>query len=200
VSPRNASVYVLRFICRRLGKHSYRPLSSFSFWAASNAWNANYSYRCSRCLSVCQSVCLPRGLNRRRRVQCTPRAVCAGSFGAAFAECLWLLAYCLSVCLSVCLWFVFSLSIVGYGQSSGVGDSYLRYFYWSMLRNSQSKKNSCFMLAYDCVCARGSPYSLNTDTGPTVGHVSKQMIIYPRSTFTKPFIYVLPVTCLNSPV
>jgi len=40
---------------------------------------------------VCQSVCLSRGLNRRRRVQCTPRGVCAGSFGAVFAKCLWLL-------------------------------------------------------------------------------------------------------------
>jgi len=28
--------------------------------------------------SVCLSVCLSRGLNRRRRVQCTPRAVCGG--------------------------------------------------------------------------------------------------------------------------
>jgi len=28
--------------------------------------------------SVCQSVCLSRGLNQRRRMQCTPRAVCAG--------------------------------------------------------------------------------------------------------------------------
>jgi len=38
--------------------------------------------------SVCLSVCLSRGLNRRH-VQCTPHAVCAGSFGAAFVECLW---------------------------------------------------------------------------------------------------------------
>jgi len=49
---------------------------------------------------VCLSVCLSRmhqmtqlGFtvrgNRRRRVQCTPRAVCAGSFGAAFAKCCW---------------------------------------------------------------------------------------------------------------
>jgi len=35
---------------------------------------------------VCLSVSLSRGLNRRRRMQCTPRAVCAGSFGAAFAN------------------------------------------------------------------------------------------------------------------
>jgi len=40
------------------------------------------------CLSVYLSVCLSRGLNRRRRVQCTPRAVCAGSFGAAFVKLL----------------------------------------------------------------------------------------------------------------
>jgi len=33
---------------------------------------------------VCLSVCLSRGLNRRK-----PRAVCAGSFCAAFAKCLW---------------------------------------------------------------------------------------------------------------
>jgi len=33
---------------------------------------------------VCQSVCLSRGLNRRRRMHCTPRAVCAGSYSAAF--------------------------------------------------------------------------------------------------------------------
>jgi len=38
---------------------------------------------------VCLSDCLSRGLNRRRRVQCTPRAVCTGSFSAAFAKCLW---------------------------------------------------------------------------------------------------------------
>jgi len=43
---------------------------------------------------VCLSVCLSRGSNRRRRVQCTLRAVCAGSFGAAFAKCLWLLVTC----------------------------------------------------------------------------------------------------------
>jgi len=38
---------------------------------------------------VCLSVCLSSDLNRRRRVQCTPRAVCVGSFGAAFAKHLW---------------------------------------------------------------------------------------------------------------
>jgi len=38
---------------------------------------------------VCLSVCLSRSLNRWRRVQCMPRAVCAGSLGAAFAKCLW---------------------------------------------------------------------------------------------------------------
>jgi len=37
---------------------------------------------------VCLSVSLPRGLNRRRRVQCTPRAMCVGSFGAAFVKLL----------------------------------------------------------------------------------------------------------------
>jgi len=46
------------------------------------------------CLSVSLSVCLSRGLNRRRRrVQCTPRAVCAGSFGAAFVKLLWPLVF-----------------------------------------------------------------------------------------------------------
>jgi len=39
--------------------------------------------------SVCQSVCLSCGLNMRQRVQYTPRAVCAGSFSAAFAKCFW---------------------------------------------------------------------------------------------------------------
>jgi len=39
--------------------------------------------------SVSLSVCPSRGLNRQRRAQCTPRAVCAGSFGAAFAKRLW---------------------------------------------------------------------------------------------------------------
>jgi len=39
-------------------------------------------------VSVCQSVCLSRGLNRRRRVQCTPRAVSAGSFGATSVKSL----------------------------------------------------------------------------------------------------------------
>jgi len=47
---------------------------------------------CMRCwlllpifaVSLCQSV-----LDRRRRVQCTLRAVCAGSFSAAFAKCIW---------------------------------------------------------------------------------------------------------------
>jgi len=34
-------------------------------------------------LSVCPSVC------RWRRVQCTPCAVCTGSYGAAFAKCFW---------------------------------------------------------------------------------------------------------------
>jgi len=38
---------------------------------------------------VCLSVCLSRGLNRLRRMQCTPHAMCAGSFGAAFAKCIW---------------------------------------------------------------------------------------------------------------
>jgi len=37
---------------------------------------------------VCQSVCLSRRLNRRRRMQCTLRAVRARSFGAAFVKCL----------------------------------------------------------------------------------------------------------------
>jgi len=52
---------------------------------------------CMRCwlflpmfaLSICQSVCLSRGLNRWWCVQCMPRAVCAGSFSAVFAKCLW---------------------------------------------------------------------------------------------------------------
>jgi len=48
-----------------------------------------------RAVSVSLPVCLSRGLNRQRRVQCTPRAVCAGSFGAAFARCLWPLVYIL---------------------------------------------------------------------------------------------------------
>jgi len=38
---------------------------------------------------VCLSVCLSRGLHWQQRVQCTPRAVCAVSFGAAFDKCLW---------------------------------------------------------------------------------------------------------------
>jgi len=37
---------------------------------------------------ICLSVCLSPGLNRCWRVQCTPRAVCAGSFGAAFVKLL----------------------------------------------------------------------------------------------------------------
>jgi len=50
-------------------------------------------------VSVCQSVChectewtrsgfTVQG-NRQRRVKCMPRAVCTGSFGAAFTKCLW---------------------------------------------------------------------------------------------------------------
>jgi len=39
--------------------------------------------------SVCVLICLPRCLNQ----QSTPRAVCVGSFGAAFAECLWPLVF-----------------------------------------------------------------------------------------------------------
>jgi len=42
----------------------------------------------SICLSVCLSVCLSRVLNWLRCVQCTPRAVCVGSFGAAFVKLL----------------------------------------------------------------------------------------------------------------
>jgi len=37
-------------------------------------------------LTLLTDVC---GLNRRRCVQCTLRAVCEGSFSAAFSECLW---------------------------------------------------------------------------------------------------------------
>jgi len=44
------------------------------------------------CLSVCQFLCLSRGLGRRQRVQCMPYAVCAGSFGATFAKYIWLLS------------------------------------------------------------------------------------------------------------
>jgi len=40
-------------------------------------------------VSVCLSVCLSRGLNWRRRVQCTQRVVCAGSFGVAIVKLLW---------------------------------------------------------------------------------------------------------------
>jgi len=40
-------------------------------------------------LTDVRGVCLSRGLNRWRRVHCTRRAVCAGSFSAAFAQCLW---------------------------------------------------------------------------------------------------------------
>jgi len=40
------------------------------------------------CLSVCQSVCLSRGLNLRQLVHCTLRAVFAGSFSAAFVKLL----------------------------------------------------------------------------------------------------------------
>jgi len=42
-------------------------------------------------LTDVRGVCLSRGLNRPRLVQCTSRAVCAASFVAAFAKCLWLL-------------------------------------------------------------------------------------------------------------
>jgi len=87
---------------------------------------------------VCLSACLSRGLNRRRRVQCTPRAVCAGSFGAAFAKCLWPLVK----------------------------------YYWSL------HVGLIQFLLFNCV-------SIFKRTG----RVSKQMIIYLRSTFTKPFIY-----------
>jgi len=51
---------------------------------------------------VCQSVCLSRGLNRRRRVQCMRR----GRLVAAFDKLLWpfvRVSLCLSVCRSVCL-------------------------------------------------------------------------------------------------
>jgi len=34
------------------------------------------------------SVCLSRTLNQQQRVQCTLRAVCVGSFGAAFVKLL----------------------------------------------------------------------------------------------------------------
>jgi len=43
--------------------------------------------------SVCQSVCLSRGLNWQRWMQCTPRAMCVGSFGAVFAKCFWPLVH-----------------------------------------------------------------------------------------------------------
>jgi len=47
---------------------------------------------------VCSAVCLSCGLNQRRRVQCTPCAVCTGSFSAAFAKCFWPL-------VRLCFWF-----------------------------------------------------------------------------------------------
>jgi len=56
---------------------------------------------------VCLSVCLSHGLNRRRRVQCRPRAVCAGSFCAAFAKCFWLLVPVLNK-----VWFVICVKLV----------------------------------------------------------------------------------------
>jgi len=36
--------------------------------------------------SVRLSVCLSRGLNQRRRMQCMLCAMCVGSFGAAFIK------------------------------------------------------------------------------------------------------------------
>jgi len=39
-------------------------------------------------LTNVHGVCPSRGLNRRRRVQCMPRAVCAGSFSAAIVKLL----------------------------------------------------------------------------------------------------------------
>jgi len=48
---------------------------------------------------VCLSVCLSCSLNRRQRVQCMPRAVCAGSFDAAFAKCLWPLVLLVLTCV-----------------------------------------------------------------------------------------------------
>jgi len=41
---------------------------------------------------VSESVSLECDLSRRQREQCTPRAVCAGSLGAAFADCTELVA------------------------------------------------------------------------------------------------------------
>jgi len=46
-------------------------------------------------VSQCLSVCLSHGLNRWH-MQCTPSAVCVGSFGAAFTKFLWplVVSYC----------------------------------------------------------------------------------------------------------
>jgi len=46
---------------------------------------------------VCLSVSLSRSLTRRQCVQCMLHAMCAGSFGEAFAKCLWPLVIVLNV-------------------------------------------------------------------------------------------------------
>jgi len=45
------------------------------------------------CRSVCQSVCLSRGLKWKWCMQCKPYAVYAGSFSTAFAKCHWPLVF-----------------------------------------------------------------------------------------------------------
>jgi len=58
---------------------------------------------------VCLSVCLLRCLNRRQRVQCTLHTVCTGSFGAAFAKCLWPLVFFTALYCVCCTVPVFGL-------------------------------------------------------------------------------------------
>jgi len=77
---------------------------------------------------VCLSVCLSRGLNRRRRVRCTPRAVCTGSFGAAFIKLLWPL-------VGVC-----GYSSSGQGQGHGRKNPDIQGW---------SDKQSCYMHSID---------------------------------------------------
>jgi len=79
--------------------HSFDPSGEMSIQLAPSVWPWNclqtYIIRLHRMhemqtiLTDGRGVCLSCGFNRQRRVQCTQRTVCAGSFGAAFVKLLW---------------------------------------------------------------------------------------------------------------
>jgi len=54
-------------------EHHLKRVYRICFLGCTDYMRCRLFLRCSRCLSLCQSV-LSRGLNRRRRVQCTPCA------------------------------------------------------------------------------------------------------------------------------